>query len=283
MSLVVIEPGPLTLVQGASRSCAGMGVSPSGPFDRRALAHANALVGNAATAAGLEVLGGGLRLRAESRLTAAVTGASGPITVGGEPMATGRAFVIPAGGELTVGAFTEGLRGYVAFGGGLAVDDVLGSPSTDTLGLIGPAALAAGDRLPAGAGVPIPDLEDIPQLLTDGDLTVAAALGPRDDWFTPESVAALFTTAWQVSAESSRIGIRLAGAPLTRAVSGELASEPVVRGSVQVTSAGLPVILGPDHPVTGGYPVIAVVSDADCDRLGQARPGQTIRFRRAPL
>jgi allophanate hydrolase subunit 2 len=88
-------------------------------------------------------------------------------------------------------------------------------------------------------------------------------------------------TGWAVSATSNRIGIRLDGPDLERERSGELPSEPCVFGSVQVTSAGRPVVLGPDHPVTGGYPVIAVVVDAHLDRLAQVRPGETLRFRRA--
>ena len=122
----------------------------------------------------------------------------------------------------------------------------------------------------------------VPSLLTPGTTTVDVVLGPRDDWFTRDALAGFLSTAWTVSPRSDRIGVRLDGAPLERRVDGELASEPVVRGSVQVTSAGLPVVLGPDHPVTGGYPVLGVVTADGVDRLAQVRPGDAVRFRRAP-
>src|SRR5690606_29746680 len=102
-----------------------------------------------------------------------------------------------------------------------------------------------------------------------GDLVARVVLGPRDDWFTSRAIDLLLGTGWVTTGHSDRIGIRLEGPALERAVDTELESEPVVRGSIQVTSAGLPVVLGPDHPVTGGYPVIAVVIDRDSDLLAQ--------------
>lgn len=104
-------------------------------------------------------------------------------------------------------------------------------------------------------------------------------LGPRDDWFTPAALHALTTTDWTVSPDSNRVGTRLTGTPLQRAVGGELPSERVVRGALQVPPNGLPTLFLADHPVTGGYPVVAVVLDADIDRAAQARPGQRLRFR----
>lgn len=281
MTFTVVTPGPQTLVQdGGRHGHAASGVGVAGAFDRGACRQANALVGNRPDDAVLEVLGGGLRVRAEREHTIAVTGGVGPIHVDGVAAEHGRAMVVFAGQELSVGPFAVGLRAYVAVSGGIAVKPVLGSRSTDTLSGIGPDPLAAGDVLPVGeAAHGTLDVPDVPALLSSGTTIVDVVLGPRDDWFTPDSVAAFLHTAWTVSPMSNRVGVRLDGPPLIRVEARELPSEPCVFGSVQVTSAGQPVVLGPDHPVTGGYPVIAVVVDASLDRLAQGRPGEILRFR----
>ncbi|WP_394289551.1 biotin-dependent carboxyltransferase family protein, partial [Microbacterium sp.] len=112
-------------------------------------------------------------------------------------------------------------------------------------------------------------------------LAIPLAPGPRADWFSPQAYAQLFDAVWSVSADADRVGIRLDGPPLVRTHPGELPSEGMVPGAVQVPPNGLPVVLGPDGPVTGGYPVIAVVTDAGRDLLAQARPGSRVRFRPA--
>jgi len=104
-------------------------------------------------------------------------------------------------------------------------------------------------------------------------------LGPRDDWFTAEAVQSLLSQRWRLAEDSNRIGLRLEGRPLQRVRQGELASEGTVAGSIQVTTAGTPVILMRDHPVTGGYPVIGVVLPADLDALAQLPPGARIDLR----
>lgn len=280
MTFEVVEPGPLTLVQDAGRpGLSALGVGPSGAFDRRALRQSRELLGNDPLAAALETLGG-LRLRARERHVVAVTGGMGRIEVDGQEVAHGRAVVVEAGSVLTVAPPSIGLRAYVGIAGGVRAPEVLGSRARDTLAALGPEPLAAGDVVEVGPAGRTAEIEDVPSLLTAGSVTVAAVPGPRDDWFAPTALARLFDTGWTVSGRSDRIGVRLDGPPLDRVRTDELASEPVIRGSIQVTSAGLPVVLGPDHPVTGGYPVIAVVADADTDRLAQARPGDVVRFTR---
>jgi allophanate hydrolase subunit 2 len=160
--------------------------------------------------------------------------------------------------------------------GGIAVAQVLGSRSTDTLSGLGPPALQAGDVLPIGAPAAAVSGSAAAPPPADGALTVR--FGPRDDWFT-DAARALFTTAaWTVRADCDRIGIRLDGPPLARARGGELPSEPTLPGAVQVPPDG-PIVLGPDAPVTGGYPVLAVV--LDLAPAAQLRPGDTVRFRSA--
>lgn len=280
--LIVLGPGLQTLVQDRGRFGLGSsGVGRSGAFDRAALRQANALVGNQPDDVVLEVLGGGLRVRATREHVLAVTGAVGPILVGGIPVEHGRAFVVAAGQEVSLNTFEVGLRAYVSVAGGIQADPVLGSRSTDTLSGLGPPALAAGDDLRVGFPGPVPEAPDVPALITSGSASVDVVFGPRADWFTSDARALLLRSAWTVSDASNRIGIRLDGPTLQRSITDELPSEPCVFGSVQVASAGLPVVLGPDHPVTGGYPVIAVVADRHLDRLAQLRPGETLRFRRA--
>lgn len=283
MSLTVVSPGMLTLIQDTGRPGFGSsGVGRSGAFDRAALRQANVLVGNRAGAPALEVLGGGLHLRATREHVLAVTGAVGAVLVNGHPVEHGRQFVMFADQDVTLGTFDVGLRAYLAVGGGVQTDDVLSSCSTDTLSGLGPAPVAAGASLRCGfpSGQPL-DGVDVPALIASGSTDIDIVLGPRDDWFTDSAHARLCASAWTVTSMSNRIGIRLDGPELERARDGELPSEPCVFGSIQVTSAGLPVVLGPDHPVTGGYPVIAVVADRHLDRLAQARPGEIVRFRRA--
>lgn len=280
MTLFVENPGALSLVQDVGRPGMGrLGVSASGAFDRDALRQANLLLGNSPGAAAIETYGG-IRLVAESAHTVVVTGASGPITLDGRLVAYGRALAMSAGGQLVVGAPTLGLRAYIGVSGGLAVPSELGSRSTDTLAGLGPRPLATGDQLEIGRAGRVPDLQDVPPLTGSADLALDVVLGPRDNWFTPAAVRTFLESAWTVSPASDRIGVRLVGPALQRALTDELPSEPCLRGSVQVAGDGQPMVFGPDHPVTGGYPVIAVVVDAHADRLAQARPGQTVRFTR---
>lgn len=284
MTLVVESPGLLSLLQDLGRPGLGhLGVSPSGAFDRSALRQLNLVLGNPPDAAALEVLDRGLVLRAEAHTMVAVTGGAGAITVDGDPAAYGRAIPLQAGQRLALGAPTSGLRAYVGVAGGFVAPAELGSRSTDTLAGLGPAPLQSGDRLEVGPASHPPDLEDIPPIGHSGELTLDVALGPREDWFTIAAIRLLLESPWQVSPASDRVGVRLNGPVLERSRSEELSSEPCIRGSIQVSAAGQPIVFGPDHPVTGGYPVIAAVLDRHTDRLAQAAPGQIVRFRRVQV
>jgi biotin-dependent carboxylase-like uncharacterized protein len=278
----VLEPGAATLIQDLGRpGLASMGVSPSGAMDRGALALANRLVGNPDGAAGLEVLLGGLRVTADDLLWFAVTGAWGDVTIDGTRVEPHTATPLEPGAVLALGAVRSGIRYCLAVRGGIAVEPVLGSRSRDVLAALGPPPVAAGDLLPIGAqpAQRIPPVDVVPvDPPTGGEIELALRPGPRRSWFSNAAWRSLTETTWTVSSRSDRTGVRLEGEPLERAVGGELPSEGVIRGAIQVSPDGAPTVLAADHPVTGGYPVIAVVTDATVDRLAQARPGQRIRF-----
>lgn len=281
----VLSSGPLATVQDLGRpGFADLGVSRSGAADRAALRLANRLVGNDESAAGIEITFGGLSLRLTGAATLAFTGAR--CRLSGHRGGWNAALSCPAGSVLTVSAPQAGLRSYLAVRGGLAVPPVLGSQATDTLSGLGPAVLAPGRQLligPAAPGQPS-DFSGAAGLGPPaGTVTLRLAAGPRADWFTPESLDTLFDFPWQVRPDSNRIGTRLAGAALrlrpgAERAAAELPSEPTLPGAVQVPPDGQPIVLGPDAPVTGGYPVIAVLPGPELDLLAQLRPGAELRF-----
>jgi biotin-dependent carboxylase-like uncharacterized protein len=269
----IVAPGPLATVQDLGRAgWAGLGVPRSGAFDRAAARLANRLVGNEAHAAVIEVTLGGLRVRALDATTVALAGTPCP---GAD---FGVAFTLPAGATLQLGPPVSGLRSYLAVRGGVGADQVLGSRSTDLLSGLGPPRLRAGDRLPAGPSPTRPPSgAAAPVGYSHRPLRFTA--GPRVDWFAAEALDLLTGTAWTVRPESDRVGVRFDGPSLRRVRDGELPSEPTLPGALQVPSDGRPILFGPDAPVTGGYPVIAVVAEADLDVAAQLRPGDTVRFR----
>jgi len=282
----VVRPGPLTTVQDLGRpGLAALGVGRSGAADRRSAALANRLVGNLDGAAVLETTFGGLVLKFHQVARVVVTGAPCPIRRGARGEAMNAPFTVWPGDELTLGMPSSGLRTYVAVRGGIGVEEVLESRSTDLLAGLGPAALREGDELPIGTDEcgPLPSVEVAPVPDPAGfDLTVRVMPGPRDDWFTPEALRTFASATYAVTSESNRVGVRLTGPALERAREGELLSEGMVPGAIQVPPSGLPLVFLADHPVTGGYPVIGVVLTDDLPVMAQARPGQSVSFRLVP-
>ncbi|MEV7974419.1 biotin-dependent carboxyltransferase family protein [Streptomyces sp. NPDC086519] len=279
-ALVVVRAGALTTVQDRGRpGYAHLGVPRSGALDAPAAALVNRLVGNAPGAAVLETTLNGCAVRPRSTVVVAVGGAPCPVTVGGRPAAWGAPVVVPAGELLDVGTARSGVRSYVAVSGGIAVEPVLGSRATDLLSGLGPAPLADGAVLPLGTPVgPHARADVVPQPSPPAELVLRVTLGPRADWFTPAAVRAFTSRAYRVSSASNRIGLRTDGPALERARPGELLSEGMVLGAVQVPPDGRPVVFLADHPTTGGYPVIAVVRAADLPAAAQAVPGIPVRF-----
>ncbi|MGY4544093.1 KipI family sensor histidine kinase inhibitor [Arthrobacter sp. UYNi723] len=304
--LLILSPGLQSLIQDLGRpGHAGLGVSSAGALDRSSLRRANRIVGNDPSAAVVESVAGGLRVQAVGDQVLAVAGAPSALTVVTPsdvpdsdardeetdqsrqvrevPMAT--AFALLDGEILTIGAPERGFRSYLAIRGGAAVDAVLGSRSTDTMSGIGPAPLAAGQLLGAGAAtssnvVGNPELQ--PDFPDTGVTVLDIVPGPRHDWFDAAALESLCAQDWAVTPRSNRVGMRLDGQPLRRSRDGELPSEGTMAGALQIPPEGQPVLFLADHPITGGYPVIGVVVDHQLDLAAQVPIGGSIRFRWAP-
>jgi biotin-dependent carboxylase-like uncharacterized protein len=280
----VVRPGPLTTLQDAGRvGVAALGVPRAGALDPEARRLANRLVGNVPEAAVLEATLGGVALRALEPLLAAVVGAPAPVRVDGRAAAWGAPVRVPAGAVLAVGAPTGGLRCYLAVAGGFTVPPVLGSRSTDLLAGLGPPRLAVGQLLPVGLPTGPPCwIDPLPLPAPPGELLLRLDLGPRADWFAPTAPRTLDRGRWTVSPASNRVGLRLLGPAFERLPDrGELPSEGMVLGAVQVPPDGQPVVFLADHPTTGGYPVLGVVPAADLTAAAQAAPGTPVRFTRS--
>ena len=280
--LTVLAPGPLATVQDRGRpGWASIGVTRSGAADRAAAALANRLVGNGPSAAVIEGTAGGLRVRAERTVLVAVTGAPVPLAVDGRPAALNAPLTLRPGAELALGLPAVGLRSYLAVRGGVDVPEVLGSRSTDTLSGLGPAPLRAGDVLRVGSLAADEPVVDVAAVRPPSTRPVVRVLpGPRRDWLLPGTWSALTSAEWTVSADSDRVGLRLTGPRLHRSREDELPSEGLMPGALQVPPDGAPVLFLADHPVTGGYPVVGVVSPEALASCAQARPGDRVRFRR---
>ncbi|MFC9315731.1 biotin-dependent carboxyltransferase family protein [Streptomyces nigra] len=279
-ALSVVRAGALTTVQDLGRpGHAHLGVPRSGALDPPAAALANRLAGNPADAAVLETTLNGCTVRSRSTVTMAATGAPCRVTVNGRPAAWGAPVRVPAGALLDVGPAVSGVRTYLAVSGGVAVEPVLGSRSTDLLSGLGPPPLTDGAVLPLGRPAGLHARVDVaPQPAPPTELVLRVTLGPRDDWFSPEAVRVFTSRPYRVSPASNRIGLRTEGPVLDRAVTRELPSEGMVLGAIQVPPDGRPVVFLADHPTTGGYPVIAVVRASDLPAAAQAPPGTPIRF-----
>jgi biotin-dependent carboxylase-like uncharacterized protein len=281
-ALEILRTGPLALIEDLGRpGLAHMGVTRSGAADRRSHTLANRLVANPRDRATVEVTFGGFSARVHGGDVAiAVTGADTDPSVDGIPFGSNSIHYARDGQVISLGAPHSGLRSYLAVRGGIDAEPTLGSRSYDVMSAIGPQPLAAGDVLTIGEhSADFPELDQAPVAAIVGQLLELLVVpGPRDDWFADPD--ALVHTDWVASERSDRVGMRLSGPPLAhRWPDRQLPSEGATRGAIQVPPNGLPVILGPDHPVTGGYPVIGVVADRDVDALAQVRPGQHVRMR----
>ncbi|WP_018389523.1 biotin-dependent carboxyltransferase family protein [Ancylobacter sp. FA202] len=286
--LQILQPGPQTTVQDLGRhGFQAYGVPVCGALDGTALRLANALVGNEAAQAGLEirlagpafeVIGGPARLALAGAL------ASIEVTLGDEMRrySAWRAIDVPEGARVRVGALVGSGCAVLAFAGGVDVPPVLGSRATDLKGRFGGhegRALAAGDRLPLGMGEsqgPCLELPSPPR--ASGEVTLRAVPGPQTDAFTDEALNAFFATTYRISHEADRMGMRLEGPPLAFRSGADIVSDGIATGAIQVPGSGLPILLLVDHQTIGGYAKIATVISADLPLAGGLTPGTIIRF-----
>src|SRR5699024_2139617 len=258
--LEIAATGPLATVQDRGRvGYQHIGVGSSGAADRGAYRLANRLVGNQPGAAAIETTFGGLVAHARRTLFVAVTGAHCPLSLDGRAAATNSTLLLRTGAQLRLGTPTAGVRSYVAVRGGIDVAPVLGSRATDTLSGLGPTRLRAGTLLPVGhahGSMPAIDCAPLPPPPAE-NVSLRVVPGPREDWFSEAARANLFDGFYTVTPRSDRVGMRLEGPPLTRRRTAELPSEGMVAGAIQVPPSEQPTLFLSDHPVTGGYPVIA--------------------------
>lgn len=288
--LEILTPGLHSVLQDMGRpGQTGQGVSRSGALDLGALKAANRAAGNPSDMACVESVLGGLSVVCHGHAVIAITGAYTPITVTSAsglqwPARPYQPIELESGDTVSLGSPTAGLRSYLAIRGGFDVAPVLGSLSTDTLAQVGPPALAAGDRLgfttpTTGTSVSLSEAPAFELPTTANVITLDVIMGPRTDWFTDDAVERLSSQPWRVTSQSNRVGIRLAGeTPLSRSNHQELPSEGTSVGAIQVPASGQPVLFLADHPLTGGYPVIAAVASYHLDLAGQIPINAQIRF-----
>ncbi len=286
--LEVIDGGMLTTVQDLGRyGYQRYGVPVSGAADTFALRAANRIVGNADTAAGLEVTLAGPRLHVLAATVMVVTGADLSARLDATPAPLWEPFVAPAGSVLSFGETRDGVRAYLAVHGGIDVPVILGSRSTSValrLGGLDGRPLRAGDRLAVPGNRPASRIEarrmprdEIPTYGHHHVLRVV--LGPQQAAFTAHGIRTLACSSYTVSARSDRVGCRLEGPAIQHAGPADIVSDGSPNGAVQVAGDGMPIVLLADRGTTGGYTKIATVIGVDLPRLAQAAAGDTVAFR----
>ncbi|OTA15518.1 putative multifunctional urea amidolyase [Xenorhabdus vietnamensis] len=288
--LEILSVGLQTLFQDLGRvGQAKLGISESGAMDKSALRSANRIVGNPSDQACLEIVQGGFKAIAHGQILIAITGSLCPIEI---KTPSGETFNVSAyqpidlndGDEISLGIPAAGMRSYLSVRGGFIVPAILSSRSFDSLSNIGPAPLKINDKLAVSetshcAAISFSETPAFDMPNKDEIVVLDIIFGPRTDWFTPEAIDLLSQQTWQVTPQSNRIGLRLNGeCSLSRIKLQELPSEGTCAGAIQIPASGQPVLFLADHPLTGGYPVIASVADYHLDRVGQIPVNAKIRF-----
>jgi urea carboxylase len=295
-SAAVLDAGAMSSLQSLPGRLGfwEVGIPPSGPMDDRNFALANALLGNPAGAAALELTLTGPTLKFACDTVIALTGAAMQAMLDDAPVTHNAAVRVKAGQVLSVGGIAgPGQRCYLAVSGGFAVPEYLGSTATFTLGGFGGhtgAALRAGDTLRLNAPVPVPEMAaNAPVLTHDWELAVRYGPHGAPDFFKDQDISTLFSSAYEVHHNSARTGVRLIGPKpeWARADGGEAGLHPsnihdnaYAVGAIDFTG-DMPILLGPDGPSLGGFVCPAVVTKPDLWKLGQLRPGDKVRFVKA--
>lgn len=291
MGIVVNKPGALTTVQDFGRfGYQQFGVSASGVMDPRAMSFANALVDNPDDEAVLECTLMGPELKFEQANVIAITGGDLQPVLDGTPVAGYRAIPVAAGQTLRFAGPKTGLRAYIAFAGGLDIPLVMGSRSTHMKAKIGGfrgRKLEQGDTI--GFRDPKETLPHIashtmsPEFKPRTEYTLRVVMGPQDDMFTDQGVRTFLSETYTLTPEFDRMGCRLEGPSIEHKDSGDIISDGIAFGAIQVPSSGKPIIMAADRQTTGGYTKIATVISADFRILGQLKAGDRVRFEKVSI
>ncbi|MGU3419288.1 5-oxoprolinase subunit C family protein [Methylobacterium sp. D54C] len=289
-ALVIDSAGPgITLQDGGRHGYLRYGITAAGPMDPLMHAAANRAASNPLDATAIEISTGGVTVSAEDGAVGIALLAPGfRIALDGVPLPDTVALALEPGQTLVVRAGDAGAWGYLAVAGRLDVAPVLGSAATHTrsgLGGLDGRGLAAGDRLPVAEGRTAdgaPQRLVAPWLARDGR-EIRVVLGPQDDYFAPDQIAAFLAGPWTVSPRGDRMACFVDGTPLRHAKGHDIVSDGVAMGAIQVPGNGLPIILMADRQSTGGYPKIATVIGPDLGRLAQVRGGASLSFRRVSV
>ena len=274
--------GFLTLQDQGRIGYANIAVPTSGAFDQKSHQLANRLIGNFPNACAIESLRGSFEFRTDSELVISATGAPTSVQVDGREHEMFRSIFVPAGSVVSVSPGSLGMRTYLAIRGGIVGNQIMGSSSYDELSQIGTPPIKPGDKFSVENQVAGSITGDyIPGSVITGLNTVELEAMPAPRWSGFSNSDILFTSEYQVTSSVNRVGLRLSGPALVWNSESRLASEGVVTGAIQIPVDGMPLIFGPDHPTTGGYPVVAVVSRNSLDLLAQTAPGTVIRFKSA--
>ena len=284
MSKVTITDvsGFITLQDEGRVGYANIAVPTSGAFDQASHHLANRIVGNFSGACGFESLRGKFEFTNDSDLVISVTGAPASVRINGREHEMFRAVFAPAGSVVNVSPGNLGMRTYLAIRGGIIGNQVMGSCSFDELSQIGTPPVKAGDQFEIEEKVSGSIGGDyLPGSVVNGFEVVELEAMPAPRWSGFSNAEILFSSEYQVTSSINRVGMRLNGPELVWNTQARLASEGVVMGAIQIPADGMPLIFGPDHPTTGGYPVVAVVSRKSLNVLAQCAPGTKVRIRNA--
>jgi antagonist of KipI len=286
MALHVIKAGMLTTIQDRGRwGLQSRGVPVAGPMDPSSHRLANAIVGNGADAATLEVTLVGPELEFEDERILAVAGAEFELTVDGRSAPQAAPFIVSAGATLRFGSRIRGARAYLAVAGGLAVPPTLGSRATHVISAMGGLdgrPLRAGDVVPLGERPANARLADRAVAaitpLPGGDARIRVLPGPQVEYFVDDALETLQSGPYAIGGKSDRMGFRLEGPGLMHARGADIISDATPVGVLQVPASGQPILLMADRPTAGGYPKLATVISADVSVAGQLGPGDRISF-----
>lgn len=291
MGIIIQSKGFLTTIQDLGRvGYQQFGVPASGAMDQRSMRLANLLVGNPEEEAVMEMLLLGAQIAFRSANVIAITGADLSPAINGVPAPSYAAISVKAGDTLSFGGMRWGSHCYVAFAGGLEIPLVMGSKSTYIKAGIGGwqgRKLEAGDQIPFTAPIErLPNMRGrafIPEDFSQNPCEIRVILGPQEDCFTPEGLETFLSSPYSLTHEFDRMGCRLEGKAIAHVGDGNIISDGIAFGAVQVPSHGQPIIMLADRQTVGGYAKIATVISVDLPKLVQKSAGDQVRFRAVSL